>query len=266
MLEWDKIDQRYYHHGLDRGVLYLAGRDPVVWNGLTSCNEGGEGGTSSVLYRDGQIYLSKVAPSDFSARVTALWFPDEFGEALGLPQVTDGLILDNQRPKQFDLSYRTMIGKGGQGDPFGHQIHLVYKAMASISARQRKTSGPSSEPAEMEFSLVCTPVRLPGYRPTAHVIIDTRFMAASAVTELEDILYGTGDIPGRMPLPTELFDLLNFGSSITFTKWTHPKLGECWTAEGAAANVFMETATTFRIKNVLGTDHGDGTYTLEDTP
>lgn len=266
MLEWDKIDQRYYHDGLDHGVLYLAGKDPVPWNGLTGCTEGGEGGAASVLYRDGQIYLSKVAPSDFTERLTALWFPDEFGEALGMPQVTDGLIVDNQPPKQFDLSYRTIIGKGGKGDPFGHQIHLVYRAMASISSRQRKTLSGSPAPVEMEFSLVCTPVRLPGYRPTAHFIIDTRFLSKSQVTQLEGILYGSGDIPGRMPMPIELFDLLNFGSAITFTTWTHPTLGECWTAEGAASNVFMETETTFRIKNVNGTDHGDGTYTLVDTP
>lgn len=266
MLVWDKLDARYYQYGLDRGVLYIADKDPVVWNGLTNVEEGGEGGSSAMLYRDGQIYLSKVAPSDFTARVNALWYPDEFGEALGLPQITDGMILDNQRPKQFDLSYRTMVGKGGSADPFGYQIHLVYKSMASIGSRSRKTVGKDTEALEMEFSLVCTPVRIPGYRPTAHIIIDTRFMSKSRVAELEGILYGSGDIPGRMPTPTELFDLLNYGTAITFTKWTHPTLGECWTAEGAAANVYMETNTTFRIKNVNGTDHGDGTYTLEDTP
>lgn len=266
MLEWDKLDERYFEQGLDRGAIYIGAAGPIPWNGLTGLDEGAEGGGATLLYRDGVIYYAGQEATDFKASVTAFWFPDEFGVCIGAPLVTDGLIVTGQKPKEFHFSYRTLIGKGGRSDPFGYQIHLVYNATASLSGKKRKTKTPDEGLNEMTFDLVCKPVKLPGYRPTAHYILDTRFMSNATKTELENILYGTPGVPGRMPTPTELYDLLEFGDAITFTKWTHPTLGECWTASGAYKNVHMTSDTTFEILNVNGVDLGDGHYQLSDTP
>lgn len=265
MLTWDPPDERYYEHGLDRGVLYIPGKDAVPWSGLTGFEEGSEG-SSSLLYRDGVVYLADAEASDFTGKMDALFFPNEFAECIGIPEVTDGFYVDNQKPKRFSLSYRSLIGSGAVGDLFGYQIHLAYNCMATIAPRSRKTLGGDNESVMFSFNISCTPVKLPGYRPTAHYIIDTRHLSSGQISDIETLLYGDSDTPGRMPTPTELFDLLNFGDAITFTSFTHPVLGLCWTASGSYANVHMTGPDTWEILNVNGVNHGDGTYTLSDTP
>jgi len=265
MITWDKATERYYQHGVDRGVLYATGKDPVPWNGITGVEEANNS-SQTIHYIDGRIYLSDVEPGDFEGRLTALFYPDEFAECIGMPEVADGFIVDNQKAKQFSVSYRSLIGSGTAGDMFGYQIHLVYNAMATIGTRSRKTLGKNTDPIEFNFDLVATPIALRGFRPSAHYIIDTRHLDKATIAELEAILYGGPTTPGRMPTPDELFDMLNFGSAIIFTAFVHPSLGNCWRAEGSYANVHMTSPTTWEILNVNGTNHGDGTYTLEDTP
>ena len=267
MLTWDKPNERYYEHGLDRGVLYIPGIDPVPWNGLTSFDEG-DGGSSSLLYQDGQIYLADVEPTDFVGNMKAFFYPRVFAECVGIPEVTDGLFVDNQKPKRFSFSYRTLIGSGVTGDKFGYQIHLVYNAVASVGTRDRKTLNNSGDIVEFSFDIVCTPVKMTGFRPTSHFIIDTRMMGQPTIKELEDILYGVVGTPGRLPHPNELYDMLHFGSAITFTL---SQDGMTFVASGSFENVHntdihAPASDTWEILNVNGTDHGNGTYTLEDTP
>lgn len=263
MLKWDK---RYYEQGLDRGVLYIPGRDPVAWNGLQSFDEG-ESGMTSLLYRDGVIYLADVEASDFKGSLKAIFFPDEFHECLGIPEVTDGLYVDNQKPKRFGFSYRTLIGSGSTGDLFGYQIHLVYNAMASIGSRSRNSLGGNGvAPVEFLFDIVCTPVKLAGYRPTAHFIIDTRNMSSSTIAELEALLYGDGVTPGQLPDPQALYDLMNFGDAINVTVHTDGT----FTVVASNDNLYPlenyagEFGWYFQMDNINGLDNGDGTYDISD--
>ncbi len=265
MLVWDAPDERYFHHGIDRGVLYATGFGAFPWNGITGFDESGNG-DSSIYYIDGRVYMADVDATDFRGKLTAYSWPEEFSTSLGFPEATDGLYVDNQKPKRFGFSYRTLVGSGLNGDLFGYQIHLVYKAMASISGRNRKSLNKTPDPMEFGFDIVCTPVALPGFRPSAHYVIDTRRLSDATVSELETILYGDDVVAGRLPEPQELFDLLNFGSAITFVTFVHPILGECWIASGSNANVHMTSPTTWEILNVDGVDHLDGTYDLYDTP
>lgn len=259
-IEWDKPTEQYFITGLDRGVLYPKGKPPVPWNGLTGLDEAG-GGTKTVLYRDGQIYYADVEPGDFEGTLSCLFYPDAFGVCAGIPEATDGLYVDNQKPQRFDLSYRNLVGTGGTGDLFGYQIHLVYQATAVIGTRSHKTNTNVSELMPFTFDLVAVPVKLQGMRPTAHYIIDTRFLDDTTVAELEGILYGALEVAGRLPNPQELFDLMHFGSAITFIDHGDGT----WTARGSRTNLVDTGGGTWQINNVNGTDNGDGTYTLEDT-
>jgi len=255
MLTWDPPDERYYEHGLDRGVLFIPGKDPIPWNGLTGFEEG-SAGTSSMLYRDGVVYLADAEASDFSGKMDALFYPDAFHECIGLPEATDGLYVDNQKPKRFGLSYRSLIGSGATDDLFGYQIHIVYNCMATIAPRSRQTLGKDTQPVMFSFDIVCTPVKLPGYRPTAHYIIDTRAMSPSRVTDLEELLYG----PGDLPTPEELFDLMHFGDAITVTLHEDGY----YTVEGASENVYSTGPYSFQMDNINGADLGGGYYSLSD--
>lgn len=260
MLTWDKTDERYFQTGIDRGVLYPTSGDPVVWNGITGVDDGGNG-SHEVSYLDGKIFLADSDATDYSGKLTAFDFPDEFMVCIGMPQVVDGLILDNQKPKRFGLSYRSLIGSGLTGDQFGYQIHLVYNAFASIGATSRKTISNTASPIEFAFDLVATPVKLAGYRPTAHYILDTRRLDPETIASLEGILYGSGVTPGRLPTPTELFEMLNFGPNIDVTYNT---TDETINFAGQRSNVFMTGTDSFQINNVNAVDNGDGTYTISD--
>lgn len=265
MIEWNKPDERFYQHGVDRGVLYPVGSDPVAWNGLTGVDEAGNGSTS-INYIDGKIYLADSDATDFSGKLTAFFFPDAFAACIGMPQVADGLVLDNQKPKRFGLSYRSLIGSGTTGDMFGYEIHLLYNVMATIDGVSRKTLNDSPAPLEFSFGLVATPVKLAGFRPTAHYIIDTRNLDPETIAEIESILYGSLDglTPGRLPAPAELFDMLNFGTAITVTSYV---ADGTYNVKGAKSNVYLTgDGTTYQIDNIYAIDNGDGTYTIATSP
>lgn len=258
-ITWDDPNDRYYEHGIDRGVIYIPTRDPIPFNGITGFEESG-GGAATILYRDGIIYMADVEAADFTGKLTALFFPDELHECLGMPEVADGLYVDGQKPKRFGFSYRSLIGSGATGDLFGYQIHLVYNAIASIGSRSRETLGENADPVEFSFEMFCTPVRLPGYRPTAHYIIDTRNMSKSKVLQLEELLYGDGSTAGVLPSPTELFDLMNFGDAMIFT--VHQD--GYFTVEGSHKNLYQLDPTSFQMDNVNGVYTTDGNYVISD--
>jgi hypothetical protein len=259
MITWDPPNERYYEHGLDHGVLYIPGKDPIAWNGLTGFDEGGSG-SSALHYRDGVVFLADADASDFSGKMSSIFFPDAFHECIGIPEATDGLYVDNQKPKRFGLSYRSLIGNGASDDLFGYQIHLVYNCMATIAPRSRNSLGGTNGPVAFDFDIVCTPVKLPGYRPTAHYIIDTRNMAPSRIAELEAILYGDGVTPGELPDPLVLYDLMNYGDAIVVTLHNTGY----FTVEASSENVYATGPYSFAMKNINGTDDGDGYYTLSD--
>jgi len=260
MLTWDNPNERYYAHGLDRGVLYIPGRDPIPWNGLTGFDEG-SGGVTSMLYRDGVVYLADVDASDFTGQLTTLFYPNAFGECVGIPEAADGFFVDNQKPKRFGFSYRTLVGSGTKGDMFGYQIHMVYNCMASIGSRNRKTIGANTDPTEFSFDIVCTPVKLPGYRPTAHYVIDTRDMSSATIVELENILYGDGVTPGVLPVPEVIFDILNFGAAIVVTSYANGT----FMVEASNANIDMLDDYHFQVNNINSTvPDVNGEYIISD--
>lgn len=252
---WDAADERYFTTGTDRGVLYPRGKSAVPWNGIIGVTEAGAGETS-VLYRDGHIFYTDVEPGDYSGSLTAYFWPDEFSECLGQPEIAPGFFADYQKPKPFDLSYRSLIGSGTRGDMFGYQIHLVYNAIASVNQRTRKTVTNTPAMDEYNFDLVATPVNVKGYRPTAHFIIDTRGMDPEVLTELETQLYITRTFPNA----NDVYELIEFGSAVHFVDMGDGRI------RVSAASTRFETFPDghIKIKNVLAVDHEDY-YTVSDT-
>lgn len=259
MITWDDPTKLYYQHGLDRGVLYLPDLPaPIAWNGLISVDEGGEG-TTEVLYRDGVIYLADAEPGDHTTSISAMMYPDPFSSCIGIPKATDGLYVDNQKPTSFGLSYRTLVGNGSIDDRFGYQIHLLYNCVATIKTRKRNTIGKDVKPMVFDFDVVCTPVKLAGYRPTAHFVIDTRGLGDAKVAELEALLYGSGVTPGRLPTPIEIYDILNFGDAIVVTD----HLDGTFTIEGAEVNVVSNSLYDWVTYNINATAPApDGSYVI----
>ena len=255
MITWDDPDQRYFETGVDRGVLYPTDGPAVAWNGITGFNESGNG-ASTLYYIDGQIYLADMDATDFSGKLKAFFFPEEFAVCVGIPEIAEGFYADNQKPKRFGFSYRSLIGSGTTGDMFGYQIHLVYQAMASISERSRKTLTKQPDPNEFEFDIVATPIKLEGIRPTAHFIIDTRHLDPESIAELEALLYGD---EAMLPSPETLFELMNFGE-IIYVTGTETTVN----FKGKRSKVYLIDDKTLRVDGIDVVDNGDGSYTISD--
>lgn len=260
-IQWDLVTDRQIETGCDRGVLYLNDGAVATWNGLTSVDEeGGEG--AAEYYVDGRPFLFLPKPKEFKATINALTYPDKFAVVLGELEVAPGMYLDSQMGDSFGLSYRTKIYDAVNGENAGYKIHLVYNATVVPSAKSYQTIGSEVNPVEFSWAIQAVPVIVEGYRPTAHVIIDTRKMDVSLLNEIEDLLYGTLTTPPSLPEIQTIFDLLKFGDAIVIID----NGNGTWTAEGSYQNIYMIGDEIFQIDNVNAVDHGDGTYTISSTP
>lgn len=260
-LSWSATTDRIFETGLDRGVLYPKVGPAVPWNGLTAVDEGG-GESAASYYIDGRPFLFLPRPKEFTATIKAYTFPDEFSAIMGVTEAADGMYLDSQMGDAFDLSYRTLIGNALDGTDFGYKIHLIYNATVTPSSISYQTLSNSINPIEFAWEIQAVPVLVEGYRPTAHIMIDTRHMDATRLAEIEALVYGNETTDASMPTPQEVFDVLSFGDAIIITD----NGDGTWTAEGSYQNVFMIGDGIFEIDNVTATDNGDGTYYVSTTP
>ena len=220
-LEWDKTGERLYETGTDRGVLYVAsnGTYPtgVAWNGLTGVDENPSGAEANAQYADNIKYLELRSAEDFGATVTAYTYPDEFEECDGSAEPTTGMYIGQQPRKMFGMSYRTKIGNDTDGDNHGYYLHLVYGATASPSQRSYKTINDSPEPIEFSWEVTTTPVNITGYKPVAHIRINSTKADSEKLAVLESVLYGAdgeGNAEGRtasLPLPDAVKTILTTG-------------------------------------------------------
>ena len=220
-LEWDKTGERLYETGTDRGVLYVAsnGTYPtgVAWNGLTGVDENPSGAEANAQYADNIKYLELRSAEDFGATVTAYTYPDEFEQCDGSAEPTEGMYIGQQARKMFGMSYRTKIGNDVDGDEHGYYIHLIYGATASPSQRSYKTINDSPEPIEFSWEVTTTPVNITGYKPVAHIRINSTKADPEKLAVLESVLYGTdaeGNTEGRtasLPLPDAVKTILTTG-------------------------------------------------------
>ncbi len=207
-LTWGAAGSRFYEAGVDRGVLYVGELAGVSWNGLTGVNESSSGGDAKPFYIDGIKYLNTSAAEEFEATITAYTYPDEFAHCDGTYQPRPGMFITQQRRQSFGLSYRTKVGND-LSDDAGYKIHVVYNALASPTARSNKSLGDSSDPTDFSWSITTRPPSTTAYKPTAHLVIDSRSTDPSILSLVEDILYGTDEDPARIPSFTELIEVFD---------------------------------------------------------
>lgn len=206
-LDWNTPGTRYYETGVDRGVLYV-GTDPgVAWTGLISVSETPSGGEPKPFYIDGQKYLNLATAEEFEASVAAFSSPLEFGPCDGMKSIQNGLFVTQQPRKQFGLTYRTQVGNDTQGVDHAYKIHIVYNALSGPSQRASNTQGESADPTVLQWEVTTLAPTITGYRPTAHMVVDTRYTDPEVLLELEDILYGNESFAPALPTPTDLIAL-----------------------------------------------------------
>lgn len=212
-LMWDQVGERYYETGVDRCVLFVMGTsgaygNGVAWSGVTAINENPSGGEANPFYADNVKYLNLMSAEDFGFGIEAYTYPDEWEACDGSAEVAPGVTVGQQTRKVFGLSYRTKIGNDVDGQDHGYKIHLVYGAQASPSQRNHNTINDSPEPTAMSWDATTTPVEIPGLKPAAHMTIDSTKTDKDKMAALEKILYGDEEAESRLPLPSEIAELM----------------------------------------------------------
>ena len=215
---WDQAGQRRYETGVDRGVLYpikdtiVDPTDPyqvgVAWNGLTNVSETASGGEPTPIWGDNIKYLNLISAEEAGLNIEAYTYPDEFEECDGSREIVAGAIIGQQPRKQFGFSYRTIIGNDQKANEYGYKLHLAYGCYASPSERSYATVNDSPEAVAFSWTVSTTPVEVPGYKPTALLIVDSTKVAAGKLAALEAVLYGGDNKDPKLPLPAEVITLL----------------------------------------------------------
>ena len=201
-VEWDKVGERYFSAGIDRGVLYVDGK-AVPWNGLISIEEGSTGGEIVPVYMDGIRIRNLPNLSEYEATLTAFYSPPEFDQCDGILQAQyRGFYATNQTRKSFGLSYRTGFTNDAGGQ--GAKIHLVYNAMAEPSSKTYQTLSDSPEASYLTWDIKAVPNTEVGGFIAAHYIFDTTKIDDYIVEAFEDLLYGTAKTTGRLPTAADL--------------------------------------------------------------
>ena len=213
-LVWDETGSRMYETGVKNCVLYPQGEDGayslgVAWNGITAITESPSGAEANPLYADDIKYLNLISAEEFGATIEAYTYPDEFAECDGSAILTDGVSIGQQKRKTFGLAYRTSLGNDVAGSEFGYKLHIIYGAIAAPSEKAYATINDSPEAITFSWEVTTTPVAVNGFKPTAHLEIDSTKAVEANLKNLEDILYGSDDVEARLPLPDEIKSIMN---------------------------------------------------------
>lgn len=216
VIEWDKVGERKYETGVDRGVLYIPDAFGVYdngygWNGLVSVTESPSGAESTKQYADNIPYLNLKSAEEFGGTIEAFTYPDEFGQCDGTAEPEPGVYLGQQNRKSFGMSYRTKVGTDLNPDA-GYKIHLIYGADAAPSEKPYTTVNDSPEATTFswEVTTIPTPVGTIGsveYKPTSMLVVDSTKVDADSLATLEEMLYGTEGTDPTLPTPAEVIAL-----------------------------------------------------------
>lgn len=258
-LVWDQTGSRFYETGVDRGVLYLPDGSGVPWNGLISVNEKLIGNELEPIYFDGVKFADAMSVGDFAGTLKAYTYPEEFLELEGILSVGNGLFAANQYTKQFGLSYRTKIGNDVEGGDLGYKIHILYNLTAVPTQKAYQTSS-GANAVEFEWDLTATPGEVHGFRPTAHIILDSRYTNELLLQNIEDVLYGNEINNATLPA---ISTLTAFIGNWVILRITDNGNGT-WTADGPANYISMLDATAFQIVQANAVYTDVNTYMISD--
>lgn len=270
---WDATGERLYETGVKNCVLYVQENGVynkgVPWNGITSIDESPSGAEATPLYADDIKYLNLQSAEEFGASVEAYTYPDEFAECDGSSVIAPGVTIGQQSRKPFGLCYKTTVGNDTDGNDHGYKLHLIYGALAAPSEKAYATINDSPEAISFSWEISTTPVNVSGFKPTASLIVDSTQTSASALSALEDVLYGTASTNPRLPFPDEVAALMD-DSSNNYAVSLYLVNVENTNTDDIASNTYTGTISAidgYTIENVIivmgGVDITDTAYTSE---
>ena len=129
-----------------------------------------------------------------------------------------GVYIGQQSRKHFGIAYRSLIGNDEDGNNHGYKIHVIYDCLASPSEKQHSTVNDSPDISPFSWTVSTTPVEMgvTDAQPSAAIEIDSTKVDSTALTSIENLLYGTnasGTAEGTdptLPTPAQLFALVGY--------------------------------------------------------
>lgn len=212
-LQWDQTGERFYEAGVSKVVVYPWNTTQskfgtgVAWNGVTNVTNSPDGAEPTDFWADNIKYASLRSAETLGGSIQAYQSPAEFDACDGSTSVANGVTIGQQTRLPFCLAYRTEIGNDVSNEA-GFKIHIVYNATASPSERAYDTINDSPDAAELSWDYDTTPVPVTGHKPTALLVIDSRYIAQEKLTIIENKLYGTDNSEPECPMPDALLLLI----------------------------------------------------------
>lgn len=236
---WDDPSDRIFTSGVSHGVLF-PGDDPgVAWNGLISVTEVSDS-TKEPRYFDGVKYRERNVAAPFSGSISAFTYPDELEPYIGIFGSATG-----QPRRAFGFSYRT-----------DQQIHIVYNVLALPTKADYETIGEKTNPVAFEWPFTTLPEKIPGGKPTAHLVITVDDTQPEAIAALEDAIYGNDENDPLLPDPMDLIDLFETNALMRVID----NGDNTFTVIGPDSMVLMTGPETFQIIADTVVIFPDGTF------
>lgn len=258
-IEWDKVGERYFSAGIDRGVLYIDGK-AVPWNGLISVQESSTGGEVVPVYLDGIRIRNISTLSEYQATITAFYSPPEFDQCDGIyaSQYT-GFYATNQSRKPFALSYRNKFTNDAGVD--GYKIHLIYNAMAEPASPLYQTLSDDSQASSLTWDIKAVPNFEMTEYISAHYIFDTTKVPEYVVEAFENTIYGSRGAEPKLPSPYDIERIFVgfWGLTVTDTgKGYYEIEGTALSLRKNASNYTIVGPTVIPLNNHYSIASGDG--------
>lgn len=220
-LQWNAAGANKFQAGVQNGVLYVRDtngnyQDGVPWNGLTNVTESPSGAEPNKQYADNKVYVILKSAEEFAATIEAFWSPKEFDLCDGSASPTPGMYMGQQARRSFGFSWVSLLGNELVGTDLGRRMHFAYGCDAAPSEKANATLNESPEAGTLSWEITTNALDVGtidgvAYRPVAHVYVDSTEVSAATWTSLENIAYGSGIGQPRLPMPQEIFDLINGG-------------------------------------------------------
>lgn len=259
-INWDQAGSRTYEGGVDRGVLYQTDGLGVPWNGLTDVSEINKKTVESIYY-DGVKVNDLVKLGDYTGTLKAITYPDEFLEYEGYGRMVRGVYIGEQQPKTFGLSYRTKVGSDVDNNA-GYKIHILYNVTATPSTKNYSTISDSTDLTDFQWNLTAVPEYVDGWRPSAHIVVDSRYTDAKLFSDIELVLYGGETADATLPAFDDLMEMIQAFFLVEIVD----NNDGTWTAySDYDGYINMVTEDEFRLDNVNAVYLDAETYELSDT-
>jgi hypothetical protein len=137
----------------------------------------------------------------------------------------------------------------------------LYNVLAVAESTTFASIAAETNPLEFAWTLLTTPDTATGYRPTAHLVIDSTEVNEYVLANLESMLYGTPTADPYLPTLQQMVQFAIDNGLITITDHGDGT----WSATGPDQLVELLTSTSFQIDEIDVVWVDANTYTITTT-